>query len=223
MGSRQAVLYRRCWLYTSLVAGTLYLGFHNTHGVDALAVGLPQPVGIWALVIPPHFIDRPTLAVDGFIDIVGHNWPETPKLRTPLRKTVVQRGLPPRWPQLSQVAWAGEKCKGFSGDKEALSGNTDIRAMIKAYVTVMCSARESACAVVGTIAAAKKRFKNLLYKLIILNSEPHSLSSFSLQRCDTPLQHEKDAHKLKNEVSEGLEIQLSFPCGTEDAVPVCLI
>ena len=27
----------------------------------------------------------------------------------------------------------------------------------------------------------------------------------------------------KNKVSEGLEIQLSFPCGTEDAVPVCLI
>ena len=27
----------------------------------------------------------------------------------------------------------------------------------------------------------------------------------------------------KNEVSEDLEIQFSFPCGTEDAVPVCLI
>ena len=27
----------------------------------------------------------------------------------------------------------------------------------------------------------------------------------------------------KNEVSEGLEIQFSFPCGTEDAVSVCLI
>ena len=27
----------------------------------------------------------------------------------------------------------------------------------------------------------------------------------------------------KNEVSEGLEIQFSFPCATEDAVPVCLI
>ena len=27
----------------------------------------------------------------------------------------------------------------------------------------------------------------------------------------------------KNEVSEGLEIQFSFPCGTDDAVPVCLI
>ena len=27
----------------------------------------------------------------------------------------------------------------------------------------------------------------------------------------------------KNEVSEGLEIQFSFPCGTEDTVPVCLI
>ena len=27
----------------------------------------------------------------------------------------------------------------------------------------------------------------------------------------------------KNEASDGLEIQLSFPCGTEDAVPVCFI
>ena len=27
----------------------------------------------------------------------------------------------------------------------------------------------------------------------------------------------------KIEVSEGLEIQFSFPYGTEDAVPVCLI
>ena len=27
----------------------------------------------------------------------------------------------------------------------------------------------------------------------------------------------------KNEVSEGAEIQFSFPCGTEDTVPVCLI
>ena len=27
----------------------------------------------------------------------------------------------------------------------------------------------------------------------------------------------------KNEVSEGLEIQFLFPCGTEGAVPVCLI
>ena len=27
----------------------------------------------------------------------------------------------------------------------------------------------------------------------------------------------------KNEVLGGLEIQFSFPCGTEDAVPVCLI
>ena len=27
----------------------------------------------------------------------------------------------------------------------------------------------------------------------------------------------------KNEVSEGLKIHFTFPCGTEDAVPVCLI
>ena len=27
----------------------------------------------------------------------------------------------------------------------------------------------------------------------------------------------------KNEVPEGLKIHFTFPCGTEDAVPVCLI
>ena len=27
----------------------------------------------------------------------------------------------------------------------------------------------------------------------------------------------------KNQVSEGLEIQFSFPCRTADAVPVCLV
>ena len=27
----------------------------------------------------------------------------------------------------------------------------------------------------------------------------------------------------KNEVSEGLKVHFTFPCGTEDAVPVCLI
>ena len=27
----------------------------------------------------------------------------------------------------------------------------------------------------------------------------------------------------KNKVSEGLEIHFTFPCGTEDAVPVCLV
>ena len=27
----------------------------------------------------------------------------------------------------------------------------------------------------------------------------------------------------KNEVSEGLKIQFSFPCGTANAIPVCLI
>ena len=29
--------------------------------------------------------------------------------------------------------------------------------------------------------------------------------------------------KGKNEVSEGLKIHFTFPCGAEDAVPVCLI
>ena len=37
------------------------------------------------------------------------------------------------------------------------------------------SARESACAVVRTITAAKKRLQNLLYKPIILNSPLHLL------------------------------------------------
>ena len=27
----------------------------------------------------------------------------------------------------------------------------------------------------------------------------------------------------KNKVSEGLKIHFTFPCGTEDAVPVCLV
>ena len=27
----------------------------------------------------------------------------------------------------------------------------------------------------------------------------------------------------KNEVSEGLKVHFTFPCGAEDAVPVCLI
>ena len=27
----------------------------------------------------------------------------------------------------------------------------------------------------------------------------------------------------KNKVSEGLKVHFSFPCGTEDAVPVCFI
>ena len=116
-------------MYESLVAGTLYLGFRDTHGLDALAVGFSQPVGIEALVIPPHFFDRRTLAVDSFIDIVGQNWPGIAKLRTPLQQTVIQRELPPRWPQLSLVGWAEEKCRSknvrvFPGDKEALSGNT---------------------------------------------------------------------------------------------------
>ena len=31
------------------------------------------------------------------------------RLRTPLRHTVIQRGLPPRWPQLSHIAWFSEK------------------------------------------------------------------------------------------------------------------
>ena len=66
-------------------------------------------MGIRALLIPPYFFERPTLAVDTFIDIVGQNWPRNAGLCTPLQQTVIQRGPPPRWPQLSKIAWFSEK------------------------------------------------------------------------------------------------------------------
>ena len=66
------------------------------------------------------------MAVDSFIDIVGQNWPINTKLRTPLQRTVIQRGICPRCPQLSQIAWESEKSQIFIRDKEALSGNTEI-------------------------------------------------------------------------------------------------
>ena len=82
-------------------------------------VVLSQPVGIPPLLIPSHFTERPTLAVDNFIDIVGQNWPRNARLRTPLQRAVKQRGPLPRWPQLSQIAWTGGKHHHFPGDKEA--------------------------------------------------------------------------------------------------------
>ena len=60
-------------------------------------------------LIQPHFKNCRTLTMDSFIDIVGHNWPRNAGLRSPLQHTVTQRGLPPRWPQLSQVEWFSEK------------------------------------------------------------------------------------------------------------------
>ena len=61
------------------------------------------------LLIPPHFFDRRILTVDTFIDIVGQNWSGNTKLCTPLQDTVIQGSLPPRWPQLSQIAWFSGK------------------------------------------------------------------------------------------------------------------
>ena len=89
------------------------------------------------------------------------------------------------------------------------------------------SARESACAVRREIYfGKKKRLKNLLYKPIILNSEPQrtaaSLSRFSLQRCATPLQHEKDAHKLKkteHTTSSMESLSLACPHAPDSAPP----
>ena len=62
-------------------------------------------------------------------------------------------------------------------------------------------ARESACAIVRTITAAKKRLQNLLYKPIILNSEPHSAQTLQQQLLLLLLlalrQHRtRDAHKI---------------------------
>ena len=81
-----------------------------------------QPVAIRASLTPPHFsIDRSTyrrtLAVDIYIDIVEHNWSGNARLRTPLQGTVIQRKLPPRWPQLSQIAWVSEKVRVFNTRK----------------------------------------------------------------------------------------------------------
>ena len=78
-------------------------------------------------LIPPHFYTRRTLAVDSFIDTVGQNWSRSARLRTLLQRTVIQRVLRPRWPQLSQIAWDSEIGQRFPRDKEVFSGNTVIR------------------------------------------------------------------------------------------------
>ena len=64
-------------------------------------------------LIPPHFKNPGTLAVDTFIDNVGQNWFGIARLGTPLQQTAVQRGPLPRWPQLSRVAWARENVSVF--------------------------------------------------------------------------------------------------------------
>ena len=75
--------------------------------------GVSQPEMIRAPLVPPHFP-------------IGVLWPwillliswyrfglETRRLCTLLQHTVIQGGLPPRWPQLSQIAWVGEKHHHF--------------------------------------------------------------------------------------------------------------
>ena len=63
-------------------------------------------------------------------------------------------------------------------------------------------ARESDCAVVRTITAAKKRLQNLLYKPISLNSEPHSAQTLQQQQLLLLLllalrqNRTRDAHKI---------------------------
>ena len=59
--------------------------------------GVSQPAEIRAPLITPHLFDRRTLAMGSFIDImVGQDWSGNTRLRTPLQRTVIQRGLPPR-------------------------------------------------------------------------------------------------------------------------------
>ena len=68
------------------VFGGLYSRYGLARHSQGICPGVSQPVGIRALLIPPHFFDRPTLAVDSFIGIVGQNWPRNAGLRTPLQK-----------------------------------------------------------------------------------------------------------------------------------------
>ena len=90
--------------------GCVFAGRHTRSRLarpsQGRCLGLSQPIGIRALLIPPHFFDRRTSALDSFIDIVGQNWPRIARFRTPLQRTVVQRAPLPMWPQLSRVAWA---------------------------------------------------------------------------------------------------------------------
>ena len=74
---------------------------------------MSQPRFYGTPLIPPHFKNSGTLAVDTFIDIVGQNWFGIARLGTPLQQTAVQRGPLLRWPQLSRVAWARENVSVF--------------------------------------------------------------------------------------------------------------
>ena len=71
------------------VFGCEHTGSRLARHLQGRCLGLSQPGGIWALLIPPHFFDRRTLAGDSFIDIVGENWPGIARLRTPLQRTVI--------------------------------------------------------------------------------------------------------------------------------------
>ena len=107
------------------VFGGLYPRSRLARNSQGRYPGVPQPVVIRAPLIPPHFSERRTLAVDTFIGIVGQNWSENIRLCTPLQHTVTQGGLPPTWLQLSKIAWVSEKHYTFPPEKEAFSGNTD--------------------------------------------------------------------------------------------------
>ena len=87
----------------------LYPKFRLARDSQGRNPGLSQPEVIRAPLIPPHFSDRRTLAAGTFIDTVEQNWSRNLRLCTPLQHTAIQGGLSPRWPQLSQIAWVGEK------------------------------------------------------------------------------------------------------------------
>ena len=91
------------------VFGGLYPRSRLARDSQSRYPGVSQPVVIRASLIPPHFSDRHILAVDTFIDIKGQNWFGNTRLCTHLQHKVIQGGLPPRWPQLSQKAWGSEK------------------------------------------------------------------------------------------------------------------
>ena len=106
------------------VSGELYPRSGLARYLQGRYAGVSQPVVIRAPLIPPHFFNRRTLAVVSFIDIVRQNWPGNARLRKPLQRTVIQRGLPPRWPQLSDIAWVSDKRQRFLRGEEAFLGNT---------------------------------------------------------------------------------------------------
>ena len=56
------------------VFGDLYPRSRLARHAQGRYPGVSLPVVIRALLIPPHFFDRCTLAVDTLIDIVGQSW-----------------------------------------------------------------------------------------------------------------------------------------------------